>query len=133
MDNQLGNQYEDFFVKHPEFFYSNTIKAVFLTGILCQKLLNIQYRDRKAIPFRSRLNSLKLSEKLIRRLLVEIQDKLEQYNKNYYKDLETVIAWYLLDSQFELTNNEISFYFVMGMNLSNEFKFKKEEDSNGDE
>jgi CRISPR-associated protein Csh1 len=120
----MNNKYETFFNEHTSFFNddSATKKTVFLEGVLVQKLLNIQYRDRKATPFRSRLHSLKLKEKYIKRLLTETIEKLEQYDKNYYRKLEETISKYLLNSRFEISDDEISFYFTMGMNLADEFK-----------
>lgn len=132
----MNNKYEHFFEEHSEFFNSGdsaTKKAVFLEGVLIQKLLSIQYQERNATPFRSRLNSLKLNEKIIKRLLPEAIEKLEQYGKNYYRELEESISHYLLTSKFELSDNEISFYFTMGMNLAKEFKTEKENQTNSGE
>lgn len=125
----MDNKYEHFFEEHKEFFNSGdaaTKKAVFLEGVLVQNLLNIQYQERNATPFRSRLNSLKLNEKIVKRLLPEAIEKLEQYGKNYYKELEATISQYLLKANFALSDNELSFYFTMGMNLAKEFKPEKE-------
>lgn len=121
-----GNKYTNFLKENEEFFNSNTKKAVFLEGVLCQKLMNWQLRERSSTPFRSKLNGLKLDEKYIKKLLPEIINKLEEYGKNYYKDLESIISKYMLGAKFDMTNDEISFYFVMGMNLAKEFKNEKE-------
>ncbi|MBN2535681.1 MAG: TIGR02556 family CRISPR-associated protein [Spirochaetales bacterium] len=125
----LENKFEDFLKKHSAFFDSNTKKAIFLEGVLCQFLLNIQKRERGAAPFRSRLNSLKLNVNIIKRLLPEMIEKLEQYNKNYYMKLEEAISKYMVDASFDLSNDEMSFYFVMGMCLCKEFKTGKEEET----
>ncbi|PUU86018.1 TM1802 family CRISPR-associated protein, partial [Halanaerobium sp.] len=54
---------------------------------------------------------------------------LEEYDKNYYKQLEELIADYILESDLsEISNNEISFYFVTGMNQANKFNFQKNEE-----
>ena len=37
-------------------------------------------------PFRQKLQGLKLDEKVVKGLLPAIQNKLEEYGKNYYKD-----------------------------------------------
>lgn len=124
---------EVFFQKFPDFFNSDIKKAIFLEGVLAQFLLNIQYRERKSNPFRVKLKGLKLDEKQVRKLLPEIQNKLEEYGKNYYRDLEALISFYLVSSgsSWNVTNDEISFYFVLGMNLSE--LFKKERESGGNE
>jgi len=126
---------ESFFNNFSDFFDSNIKKAIFLEGALTQYLLNIQYQERKANPFRVKLKGLKLDEKQIRKLLPEIQNKLEEYGKNYYRDLETIISNYFVSSgnNWSLTNDEISFYFTLGMNLSNLFKKEKENGGNENE
>ncbi|MCK4260844.1 MAG: TIGR02556 family CRISPR-associated protein [Halanaerobiales bacterium] len=122
-------QFKEFFIKYTTFFDTDAKRAVFLVGVLAQKLLNIQAKDRNgATPFRARLNGLKLNEKIIKRLLPEVQNKLEEYDKNYYNKLEVLIAEYLLVSDFSIfSNDEISFYFTVGMNLANKFQFEKKE------
>jgi len=125
----MENKYEKFFDEHADFFNASaTKKAVFLEGVLAQKLLNIQYQERGATPFRNRLNSLKISERIIKRLLPEMIEKLEQYNKNYYRELEEIISSYLLSAKFELSDDELSFYFTMGMNLAGQFKTEQKEE-----
>ncbi|OGI12328.1 MAG: hypothetical protein A2Y40_00880 [Candidatus Margulisbacteria bacterium GWF2_35_9] len=121
-----ANKYVQFIEEKKEFFDSNTKKAVFLEGVLCQLLLNIQYSERNSTPFRSKLNGLKLDEKYVKKLLPEIINKLEEYGKNFYKELEETISTYMLESKWNISNDEISFFFVMGMNLAKEFKGDKE-------
>ena len=130
---EIKEKTEVFFQKYSDFFDSNLKKAIFLEGVLTQFLLNIQYRERKANPFRVKLKGLKLDENQVRKLLPEIQNKLEEYGKNYYRDLESIIAHYFISSgnKWNITNDEISFYFVLGMNLSD--LFRKEKESGGEE
>lgn len=125
--NKFFNEFEDS-------FDSNTKKAVFLEGVLTQYLLNIQYQERGAAPFRIKLKGLNLDERQIKKLLPEIQNKLEEYGKNYYKSLESIISKYFVASgtNWNMSNNEISFYFTLGMNLSYLFKTKKEGDDNNE-
>ncbi len=65
--------------------------------------------------------------------------KLEQYGKkgkNYYRKLETIIAQYMVTSGGQwntLTNDEISFYFTMGMNLAGLFKSEKKNEEGDDD
>jgi CRISPR-associated protein Csh1 len=49
---EIKEKTEVFFQKYSDFFDSNLKKAIFLEGVLTQFLLNIQYRERKANPFR---------------------------------------------------------------------------------
>lgn len=118
--------YEGFFSEYKSFFDDDAKKALFLEGVLVQKLLNIQQQERNAQPFRSRLNGLKIDEKIARRLLTETINKLEEYEKNYYKKLETEISRYFLTSDIKkFSTEELSFFFVMGMNLANQFEKKE--------
>lgn len=120
---------ERIFEEYPRFFRGDPEKAVFTVGVLSQLLMNIQYRNRQATPFRSKLQGLKLDEKKVKALLPEIQNKLEEYKSNYYRDLETLASEYFIQAQDEwpLSRDEISFYFALGMNLSKYFRSKKEE------
>lgn len=132
-EKEMEEKVELFFNKFSDFFGRDIKKAIFLEGVLTQYLLNIQYQERKATPFRIKLKSLKLDEKQIRKLLPEIQNKLEEYGKNYYRDLESIISNYFISSgnDWNITNDEISFCFVLGMNLS--YLFKKEKNNGGKE
>jgi CRISPR-associated protein Csh1 len=88
--------------------------------------MDIQYRERKATPFRVKLQGLKLDQKQVQSLLPEIQNKLEEYDKNYYRDLESLASNYFVKAggRWKLLRDEIGFYFVLGMNLSPNLKSK---------
>lgn len=132
-DTDVTAKLDLFFNAHRGFFGSAEKRAIFLVGVLVQKLLNIQWKEKNATPFRSKLQSLRLDKELVERLSWEAQNKLEEYGKNYYGKLENLIAQYMVaaEQDWKCTNNEISFYFTMGMNMAGLFKAKKEED--GDE
>jgi len=125
---EISQKIDSFFSEFGEFFDRNVKKAIFLEGVLTQKLLNIQYRERKATPFRIKLKGLNLDEKQVKKLLPEIQNKLEEYGKNYYRTLESIISKHFISAGngWKMSNDETSFYFVLGMNLSYIFKIKKE-------
>jgi len=123
-ENELSSKVESFFDEFSDFFDADSKKAIFLLGALTQFLLNIQSRLKNSQPFKARLKGLKLDKKQIEKLFPEVQNKLEEYDKNYYKKLEEIISAYFLRAgkNWGITNDEISFYFVLGMNLSNNFK-----------
>ena len=123
-DLPLEQRVERFFDANGAFFNSDAKKATFLEGVLAQNLLNIQWMDKNATPFRAKLHGLKMNEALIKRLLPEIQNKLEEYGKNYYRDLEQIIANHFVLSgvNWKEVDDELSFYFVLGMNLHKLFK-----------
>ena len=64
-------------------------------------------------------------------LLPEIIEKLEQYDKNYYRPLEELISKILLAAgnykNWRIPIDELNFIFVLGMNLSKYFKIREDE------
>jgi len=125
----MENAYEEYFREHPDFFDADIKKAIFLEGLLVEKLLNIQYMNRKAKPFRNRLNGLKIDQSALKRILPEAIEKLEQYKANYYRELEELISVYMVSGEPDLRKmsvDEISFYFTMGMNLAKLLKNKED-------
>lgn len=118
---------EQIFQEFSPFFNHDAKKAIFLEGVLAQLLLDIQYHERdKVTPFRVKLQGLKLDQRAVQKLLPMIQNKLEEYGKNYYRDLERLISEYLLAAgdKWNLSKDEVSYYFVLGMNLASHFKTK---------
>lgn len=124
----LEEKVERFFEDNSPFFTSYAKKATFLEGVLAQELLYIQQNDKKATPFRAKLHGLKMNETLIKRLLPEIQNKLEEYGKNDYRNLESIIAHHFVLSgvNWKETDDELSFYFVLGMDMHELFNNQKE-------
>lgn len=120
--------YLDFIESHQETFDTDLKRAVFFEGVLVQKLLNLPEQKSKA--FYARLNSLKMNEKILKRVYVEAINKLSEYKKKYfYNELEKLISIYLTSSNFNsMTNDEMSYYFVLGMNLAGSFKGNNEEE-----
>jgi CRISPR-associated protein Csh1 len=137
---ELKDKAESFFAGFPETFITAAHKSVFLLGVLTQKLLDIQRREREATPFRKHLRGLKMQEEDLKVLLPKIQNKLEEYGKNYYHSLESLISAYFLEAgrNWRVSTDELNFYFVLGMNLKNEvdkalaLKKEKEDENVGD-
>ncbi|MBD3193459.1 MAG: TIGR02556 family CRISPR-associated protein [Candidatus Lokiarchaeota archaeon] len=134
-NKELESKVNLFFDSFKSYFTPDAHKAIFLIGVLTQFLLNIQKNERDTSPFRSKLKGLKMSAYDISVLLPKIINKLEEYNKNYYKTLEELASKYLLSSgdynDWRLPIDEMNLTFVLGMNLSKYFKIisenKKEE------
>ncbi len=120
IQNEIKQKVEQFFAQFPQTFESAEKRAIFLTGVLTQFLLNIQRRDRGAEPFRKNLKSLKMRQKDILQIFPEAQNKLEEYGENYYTQLEQIIAEYFVraGSSWGISDDEINFYFLLGMNLA---------------
>jgi len=117
--SELKERVEGFFKNFSNTFYTPAHKAVFLLGVLAQKLLNIQRSERGSTPFRKNLKGLKMKEEDFKSLLTKIQNKLEEYKKNYYCSLETLISEYFIEAgrNWSFSTDELNFYFVLGMNL----------------
>ena len=115
-----------FFESFQDFFRTDAHKGVFLLGVLTRFLLNIQASDRNSTPFRSRLKGLKMDSRDLVGLLPMIIEKLEQYQKNYYTPLETLISKYMVSAgdhnAWAIPLDELNYIFVLGMNLSDYFK-----------
>lgn len=122
----MTGKFADFFEEHEDFIDSSAKQCVFMTGVLTQLLINIQLSDKDSAPFRKRLNSMKLNQDLVYRIFTEAKEKLEQYGKNYYRELEEDIATLMVKGGMEkLSNDEISFLFTLGMTLYKKFKDTK--------
>jgi len=127
--NEKNSMYLDFFKNHSKNFDTNLRKGLFLQGLMVQNLLNLP--EQRSRAFYSRLNGLKMNEKIIKRIQHELIDKLEQYKKrHYYLELENLIGNYFALADFSsMSRDEMSYYFVLGMNMVREFKTNN--DSNG--
>lgn len=105
-------------------------KAIFLTGFLTQRLLNIQWQERGSKPFFKELRGLRLKERDVKGLFPKIINKLEEYDKNYYAKIEQEAAAQFAQAgdNWDLTIDEINFVFSLGMTLAN--RINKKEDDN---
>ena len=119
MTGNVNMPFDEFFRRF-KIFDDYVKRALFLEGTLAGKLLSVQYSDKNSKPFYSRLNGLKIDEKVAKRLLPEMINKLEEYDKNFksFKDIEEAISFYFLNSDFSnYSVDELSFYFSMGLSL----------------
>lgn len=135
--DELEKSMEDFFKQYYYTFLTPAHKAIFLLGALTQKLLNIQYNERKATPFRKYLKGLRMDEEDIIGLFPKVINKLEEYGKNYYRNLEVLISHYFCKAGrgWKMSLDEINFYFVLGMclveKILEDLKLEKKEEKNG--
>ncbi|MBC7074422.1 TIGR02556 family CRISPR-associated protein, partial [Candidatus Parcubacteria bacterium] len=112
-----------FFEKFNYAFDKPEKKAVFLEGVLTRFLLDWQYATRGSTPFKAKLYSLNLDEQRIKKLLVDLESKLMEYDLQY-SQLKELIAMYLVEAgnNWNLSKDEISYYFVLGLSLGRMFK-----------
>jgi CRISPR-associated protein Csh1 len=116
---------ESFFKDFSEAFDRPDKKAVFLEGMLTSLLMNVQYTKRESTPFRSKLHGLRLNEKKVKKLLPAIMEKLFDYEAFQYKWLEKLVSKFFVEADqngWSLSDDEISYYFTLGLNLGSIFK-----------
>lgn len=120
----------DYFKEFSEAFNTPEKKAVFLEGVLAKNLLDVQYANRKSTPFREKLYGLKLDEGRVRKLFPEIFEKLREYSVAYTAlEQETAKAFVEAEQMgWKLSNDEISYFFSLGMVIAPVFKIKSMED-----
>ncbi len=137
LETEENENLKDFFQDHSEAFNIPEKKAVFLEGVLAQNLMDKQMMMREADepPFRKKLANLRLDKKKIKQLFPEISRTLDIYNskaepkyKNSYSSLRETIGHYLLlsdQNNWEISDDEISYFFTLGMSLNQVFKKKR--------
>jgi len=119
------------FIKENEGFLDENHKVgVFSVGILVRLLLNIQNKNLGNTPFEKKLKGYNLNADLIKNIYLEALQKISQYQSFYaYSNLREFINEYFILNTHKinkLSNNELSFYFVAGLEFGSQFKNKEE-------
>lgn len=116
--------FDGLFKKYGPAFETPLKRGLFLLGVLTELLLRKQFVERSAKPFMKNLKSLKMNERDFKGLLPKIQNKLEEYNAfdKGKKIIAGEAANYLLLAQddWQMSVDELNFYFSAGMNMVNE-------------
>ncbi len=133
--DEYRSKVNEFFDEFSNALNTNAKKAVFLEGVLTRFLLDIQSQERGSTPFRSKLRGLRLDEMKVKNLFPDITEKLRQYDAPYYQWLEEMISQYFIAADnegWDISKNEVSYYFALGLNLGRSFKIKEEEEKEGE-
>jgi CRISPR-associated protein Csh1 len=129
MDTQKEDTlFSQFFEEYENAFNTPSKRAAFLEGVLTKYLLDVQFANRGSTPFREKLFGLRLDERRVKSLFPETIQKLREY-KVAYTDLEKATAKVLVDSEnkgWNLTSEETSYFFALGMTLAPIFKVTEE-------
>lgn len=123
---EKGNLYQEFFESYSKAFDTPEKQAVFLEGVLTKMLMNVQYSRMNSTPFRSKLHGLRLDAKKVKRLLGAIDAKMAEYEVGYM-DLRRTLACYMVEAEengWDISRDEIIYYFALGLNLYRRFKVK---------
>jgi CRISPR-associated protein Csh1 len=123
------------FVKANANFLDSDIKVgIFAVGVLVRFLYDIQSQSLNTSnpPFENKLKGYKLNPETMMNVYTEALDKIQKYQKNnyVYTELREIINNYFIVKSHELgkmTNNELSFYFVAGLEMGKQFKREKKE------
>jgi CRISPR-associated protein Csh1 len=123
------------FVKTNSNFLDSDIKiGIFAVGVMVRLLYAIQSQSLNTSnpPFENKLKGYKLNSEILMKVYTEALDKIQKYQKNnyVYTELREIISNYFILKTHELkkmTNNELSFYFVAGLEMGKQFKRDKQE------
>jgi len=123
------------FVKTNSNFLNSDIKiGIFSVGVLVRFLYSIQSQSLNTSnpPFENKLKGYKLNPEILMKVYTEALDKIQKYQKNnyVYTDLREIINRNFILKTHELnkmSNNELSFYFVAGLEMGKQLKRDKQE------
>jgi CRISPR-associated protein Csh1 len=127
------------FVKENSNFLDSDIKVgIFSVGVFIKYLCDIQayHLQTKTPPFENKLRGYKLSPEHLTKIYLEALNKAKLYQKDYsiYSDLRDIVSHFYLkninvlnkkSNEDFLSNNELSFYFVAGLEMGKQFKRDK--------
>lgn len=122
---------KQFIADNNDFLDTDYKVGIFSVGILVRLLLNIQQRELSNTPFENKLRGYNLNHEILKSIYLETLVKISQYQKNFfaYGNLKDFIAQYFVLNAHKLpkiSNNELSFYFVAGLEFGNQFKTKED-------
>ncbi|MBD3372163.1 MAG: hypothetical protein GF403_05540, partial [Candidatus Coatesbacteria bacterium] len=109
-------------------------QAVFLTGALTRLFMYKQWKERGATPFWGKLHSLRLTVDKVRDLLRPIRDKYQAYGFDTPTDFESLVStkWLEVGPGDELSVDEASLLFTLGLNLGSYFFSKRDKNKEQD-
>ncbi len=127
-------KFKQFVIENKGFLDYDYKVGIFLVGILVKFLLDIQNQSLQNTPFEKKLKGYNLNAELLQSIYKEALAKIPLYeNQSHYSygDLRNQINSYFtlnIDKVKKISNNELSFYFVAGIEFGSQFKFKKEKE-----
>lgn len=125
-------KFKDFVTNNHDFFDADLKVGVFGLGILVKYTMNIQYKHLGSTPFEKKLKGYDLSLNDLSKIYTEALDKMRQYSASgHYQELrEQVLPKFLLNKHNaeKISKNELSIYFVAGLEWAGQFKDKTEQE-----
>lgn len=126
------DEFNRFLTDNRSFLDSDIKIGVFAVGVLVRFLYDIQYSNLSNTPFESKLRGYNLNPEHLMQVYLEALDKIQKYRGHYaYSSLREVINNYFTirkQDMVSMSNNELSFYFVAGLEMGSKFKKEKKEE-----
>lgn len=117
---------ETFISENKNFIKQDASAGIFSLGVLVHLVFSMQQANIGNTPFEKKLKGLQITAKDTERIFREAVEKINQYSfQNTYKELREFIAEKLIRNKMEIekmSNQEISFNFVCGLELGRKFK-----------
>jgi len=122
------DRFSRFFKEYENAFNTSSKRATFLEGVLAKYVLDVQFANRHSMPFREKLFGLRLDERRVKALFPEVIQKLREY-KVAYTPVEKASAEMFISAEnsgWNISNEETSYFFTLGMTLAPIFKVTEE-------
>ena len=117
---------KSFISENEDFVKQDAPTGIFSLGVLVHLVFNMQQANLGSTPFEKKLKGMHITSRDVERIYTEAVEKVNQYSyQNTYKDLREFIAEKLRTNKKEISkmsNQEISFNFVCGLELGRKFK-----------
>lgn len=104
--------------------------GIFAVGVLVKQVFKLQARNLDGnTPFEKKLKAYHLNPKLLKNIYIEALEKIDSYTRfRSYQGLRNLINEYFILNSHKLnqiSNHELSFYFVAGLEFGNHFRTEK--------
>jgi CRISPR-associated protein Csh1 len=125
------NKYLSFVSDNQGFLDSEFKEGIFAVGVLTKLLFNLQSANLDGgTPFEKKLKGYRLNPETLKNIYVEALEKISQYTSSRsYTDFREILSQKFVRNAHHLgkiSNNELSFYFVAGLEFGNQFKSQEE-------
>ncbi len=119
-------KYQTFIQENPGFLDSEIKEGVFSLGVLTRLLFNLQSANLGGnTPFEKKLKGFHLNSDSLLKIYWEVLNKISQYTSLHaYGDFKAIVADKFVRNAHrlkEISNNQLSFYFVAGIELGKQF------------
>ncbi len=127
--------YSKFLEDNRDFFDKKGKAVAFLTGCYVSQVIYIQNKNLGSEPFLKKLRGLKLDYKRLQTIYPEARNKLQQYDslRLVISELDPLLAqsWVECGGKWEISDDEATFAFTLGLSLSRKIRQNKSNDGQG--